>query len=266
VIAAAFALSIGASARADEPLCPNGKTVSALTRGHCCWPEQVWDDAATTCAGRPACPQGMTRDGLTCMPSAAPMATAAATATAQALPTSAPPALPPPVPSAPTAIAPSEQLAPSPPPPAIDRKPEPQRRPPLSSYLFTAGGLWALGSGYYISVLTAGFAGGLGGDCNANGNAWFGFVPYVGPFIFAANAPPRSARNGSGNCATYDDAAISLSITGAVFQFIGTGFAGYGLLSMKQYYDDTDSPTASAFISPGAPGAPLGATFTLTNF
>lgn len=37
------------------------------TRGHCCWPEQVWLPSQSTCTGEPRCPTGFVRDGAGCI-------------------------------------------------------------------------------------------------------------------------------------------------------------------------------------------------------
>jgi hypothetical protein len=51
--------------RAAPVRCTAGKIAS---RGHCCWPEQVWSDGAEQCFGAPRCPSGFVARGRDCFP------------------------------------------------------------------------------------------------------------------------------------------------------------------------------------------------------
>ncbi len=46
--------------------CPDGQTVTADTRGHCCFPEQVWSTIRSACVGAPRCPAGFEAHGESC--------------------------------------------------------------------------------------------------------------------------------------------------------------------------------------------------------
>jgi hypothetical protein len=51
--------------RSPQVRCPPGRVSS---RGHCCWPEQVWSDGAEQCFGSPRCPSGFVARGRDCAP------------------------------------------------------------------------------------------------------------------------------------------------------------------------------------------------------
>src|SRR5262245_13146897 len=59
--AAAAPAPAPAPAPPPAPACPDGKSITDATAGHCCWPGQVWSGGR--CIGVPtACPAGMAPD------------------------------------------------------------------------------------------------------------------------------------------------------------------------------------------------------------
>ena len=61
----------GMTARGDvcaAPECPTGKSITADTEGHCCWPGQAWSSTRKACIGRPDCPVSLTAEGEECVP------------------------------------------------------------------------------------------------------------------------------------------------------------------------------------------------------
>jgi hypothetical protein len=52
--------------------CPAGQQMSEDTRGHCCWPAQVWSTTRGTCVGIPQCPTGLQVSGEICVAPRAP--------------------------------------------------------------------------------------------------------------------------------------------------------------------------------------------------
>jgi hypothetical protein len=215
----ALATIIAESAvRADDSLCSAGKVAGPQTAGHCCWPGQTWDTQASFCAGKPECPAGTTRDGLTCVgtPTTAPVAEggapAAPTANANvALPPLASPEGGAPI-TNPNAVAadggvagsgdagalPAANADAGSPPPVTTAEPSPPPPPPkggskLGGGLLTIGGLLAMGAGYLLSVGTAfipiGYDGKPFGVCS---EGWyFNLVPLFGPILRTSNYPPQ---------------------------------------------------------------------------
>lgn len=52
-----------ASASNSQPACPEGKSISVDSRGHCCWSDQAWN--GSKCVGRPTnCPDGYEIDKI----------------------------------------------------------------------------------------------------------------------------------------------------------------------------------------------------------
>lgn len=51
--------------------CREGMTITADTRGNCCWPGQVWSAGKQSCVGVPQCPAPLVASGEECVPAAA---------------------------------------------------------------------------------------------------------------------------------------------------------------------------------------------------
>ena len=51
---------------ANLEACPTGQVRGDDTRGHCCWPTQVWSPAKNRCVGKPVCPKAFEARGEIC--------------------------------------------------------------------------------------------------------------------------------------------------------------------------------------------------------
>lgn len=247
-------LCFSSAAHADEeeePLCPAGKVVSAETKGHCCWPSQTWNEAGSYCTGRPTCPAGMTRDGLTCT-AGAPRSTVSEPKAAQ------PPR---------TSNERWDTSSDEPPPP------EPRTRTPAkgewtkSDYewwgkAFALGGLAEMGTGYVLSLELAIVGTGSSSRCRAG--AGVAAVPLFGPISYSGQYPPvhdDTAQTIPGF--TLDDCtgrglAAGLSVISEVLQ-LGGATASIAGFWMWNHGSNMPAPGTVSLL-PGAAGAPLGAT------
>src|SRR5262249_54093642 len=53
-------------ADAPQQPCANGQTITAETKGHCCFLAQVWSESRNSCVGIPQCPEGFVVEGELC--------------------------------------------------------------------------------------------------------------------------------------------------------------------------------------------------------
>ncbi len=58
---------------AAEDSCTDGRVVTSVTGGRCCWPGQIWSDVDGRCSGPPQCPAGRTPEGDTCITAQQPL-------------------------------------------------------------------------------------------------------------------------------------------------------------------------------------------------
>jgi hypothetical protein len=224
----AFLALVGRAA-ADDDLCPKGQVVNADTAGHCCWPGQAWDTAQSMCSGKPTCPEGMRRDGLTCVAGGAPDGGAAQD---------------------------GGEPAASPVDGGIVHNPLPVAPPPQSSAppttgstasrsvggIMIAGGFIGVGVGYLIalgggiwgSVLSATQHGDSGTSCADS--APYSFIPLFGPIITAAKYPKHDLYGSSSNGTTYvydcngsRPIVTGLVVASEIFQLGGLAMLGVGV-------------------------------------
>lgn len=219
------ALLATGAARADEPLCPNaGQVVSSQTEGHCCWPQQTWDPAQQMCAGMPACPNGMVRDGLACAAPKPPVVTD----------------------------------------PGFKHNPLPTAPPPQSTMaptnastasrsvggILVGAGIVGMGAGYLASA-GVGVWSLFGKPKECRAGAGWSFVPLAGSFITVGEFSSDQA------CNNPRTPVLATAVTSEILQLGGAAMLGVGvaLLVIPGPPPKASARAPELIVAPGAPGA-----------
>ncbi len=234
-LGAALVLLFGSgAARAEDDLCPAGKVATPATQGHCCWPDQTWDEAQSWCVGRPTCPSGMTRDGLAC---AGPSKPAEPAFRHNPLPTAPPPQST----MAPTTAGTASRSV---------------------GGILVGAGIVGAGAGYLAgaAVGTWSFVG-KPKDCRSA--AGYSFIPLVGPFVTIGEFSNDQA------CSNPRTPILATAVASEILQLGGVAMLGVGvaLLVIPGPPPKVKNEAATVTLVPGAQGADVGGlTLRVTGF
>jgi len=123
------------------------------------------------------------------------------------------------------------------------------------------GGVVLLPVGYVVGMFST-----IGSPASAcHDSAAWAYLPIVGAGIRATDFGPHYVGAPAVDCWRDRDGPIAIAVTSEIIQAaalvgITTGIIGYAMS------DPTGPKKTGVMLQPGAAGAPLGATFTVTSF